>query len=419
MVATLTRIFGASRLDLVEDVVQEALVRALRQWSLRGVPADPSAWLFRVARNAALDALRRDATARDAAERESLAEKERALDAWRAEALARTSESDLALLPESLRDDQLRMIFACCHPAIGEDGRIALTLKTLGGFGVPEIARALLAKEQTIAQRIVRAKRRIREERIELELPEPDELPPRLDSVLQVVYLTFNEGYAAHRGAELVRADLVREALRLGSLLAQSPATDAPRVHALLALMLFGAARLPARVDTSGELLLLEHQDRSLWDAELTRRAVVHLARAGRGDELSLYHVEAGLAACHALAPSWEATDWPRILAWYDLLVRATPSPVARLNRAIAVAMVAGPAAGLAALAEVERHRALAGYYLLPATRGELLRRAGDTDGAAAAFRRALALECTEPERRFLERKLAACVSRPTPPGGT
>jgi RNA polymerase sigma-70 factor (ECF subfamily) len=391
MVAALTRAFGPENLDLAEDVVQEALIQALRTWPFRGVPENPAGWLIQVAKNRALDLLRRNT---------SLAGKEEQIRGW-IEARS-TAEAD----PEQELDDQLRMIFICCQPAVPKEARVALTLKTVGGFGVPEIARAFLAKEATIAQRLVRAKHKIREIRPAFEVPPPAKLPEALDAVLEVLYALFNEGHTAGRGEELVRRDVCLEAIRLARLVAEHPALDTPKAHALAALLLLQGARLDARVDADGNLLLLKDQDRTRWDRGMLAAGFAHLERAGQGTELTVYHLEAGIAACHALAATWEETDWPHILRLYDALLERKPSPVVALNRAVALAMVEGPQAGLAALEPLREDAALAGYLPLHATRGELLARVGDPEEAAVAFREALALEAAEPVRRSLDRRL-------------
>ena len=392
MVSSLTRLFGPENLQLAEDVVQEALIQALRTWPFRGVPENPRAWLTQVARNRALDVLRRDV---------NLARKEDALRDWTA-ALGGGGEPG----EREALDDQLRMVFICCQPGVPREARVALVLKIVGGFGVPEIARAYLAKDATIAQRLVRAKRKIQELRPPFEVPPPAELPAALDSVLEALYLMFNEGYASSSGAELIRRDVCAEAIRLARLVAEHPALDVPRVHALAALLLFQAARNPARVDSEGNLLLLSEQDRTLWDQEKIAAGLHHLDRAARGTELSAYHLEAGIAACHATAPGHEATDWPQILSLYDALLDLKPSPVVALNRAVALGMVEGPEAGLAAIEEIREHPALAGYYPLPVALGELHARAGNPVKAAACFHAALELECPEPVRRRLTVRL-------------
>lgn len=398
LVSILTGILGPARLGEAEDVVQEALVRALREWPFRGVPANPQGWLVRVARNLALDRHRRD---------RNLARKLEALGGADPLLGDGAGPPPPAAYGGEMTDDTLRMVFTCCHPAVPADARVALTLKTVGGFGVAEIARAFLAREDAVAQRLVRAKRRLREPGVRFEVPAPAELPARLDSVLDVVYLTFNEGHAAAQGDELLRADVCAEAVRLARLLARHPVTGVPRTHALAALLLFHAARLPARVDARGDVTLLPEQDRALWDARLTAAAFRHLDRASTGDDLSPWHLEAGIAAVHAAAPSFEATDWPRILSLYDALLARRPSPVAALGRAVARAMTDGPAAALADVAALRTDAALARSFLLPATEGRLREMVGDGDAAAALYRRALALPASEPERRVLRRRLA------------
>lgn len=405
MVATLTRMLGPRNLSLAEEVVQDALVRAIETWPHRGVPDNPRAWLMQVARNRALDHLRREAT---------LARKAGVLAADPAMApppsptfpAAPGGGHDAAATPWT--DDTLVMILMCCHPALGREAQVALTLKTVGGFSVDEIARAFLLRPATVAQRLVRAKRLLRERSVAFELPARG-LGRRIASALETIYLMFNEGYAVTAGDDLVRSDLCGEALRLASILAEHPATSRPEVHALLALLLFQASRLPARCDADGALVLLADQDRGRWDRELIGRALRHLERCAAGDRATAYHLEAGIAACHALAPTWADTDWEQILALYDDRLRLGPSPVVVLNRAVALSMVEGPRAGIAALAEVAADPRLRDYYLLPATLADLWLRRGEMQTAAAFYRRALELSCSEPERRFLLRRLAAC----------
>ena len=407
MVASLTRSFGPAHLGLAEEVVQEALIQALRRWPFGGVPDNPVAWLYRVARNQALDRLRRDASFRgkEVAIREALVPP---ADAGAGDSAGR------AFLPGEITDDQLRLVFLCCHPDLPRDSRVALTLKTVLGFSVREIARAFLAREATIAQRLVRAQRRIRDRGIPFEVPAPDELPARLEAVLEALYLVFNEGYGAHEGGELVRVDLCAEALRLVTQLASVPAIDRPSVRALAALLCFQASRLPARVDGDGNLVLLAEQDRSLWDRALISRAFEHFGRSSVGDELTTYHVQAAIAAHHAMAASDADTDWTAILDLYDQLLGLNPSPVVALNRAVALARLRGPDAGLEAVAEIEEHPALRDYYLLPAVRADLLQQLGEAEQAADHYRQALACPCSEPERRFLTGRLEGTVT-PSP----
>jgi RNA polymerase sigma-70 factor, ECF subfamily len=392
MVAWLTRIFGPAHLDLAEEVVQDALLKALQQWPYAGVPDNPGGWLFRVARNGALDALRRHSAFRDR-EPEIVRQLQLVSDHDHADASA-------------IGDDELRMVFMCCHPALPQDARVALSLKTVGGFSVQEIGRAFLTAESTIAQRLVRAKRLLRDERVGLDLPRGSELAVRIDSALEVIYLLFNEGYNAHAGEDLIRKDLCDEALRLGRLVALSPHIAAPAAHALVALMAFQAARSPARTDAGGELVLLEDQDRTLWDRRLVAMGFAHMERSAQGPAMTVYHLQAAIAAVHAGAQRPHETRWSEILALYDHLIALNPSPVIALNRAVALSRVAGATAGLEALAPLDREPALANYYLLPSVRGRLLAELGDRDGAVEAYRQALDRPCSEPERRFLQRRL-------------
>ena len=397
MVAHLTRLLGPAHLELAEETVQEAMLRALQTWPYQGVPENAAAWLFRVAHNIAIDAVRRN---------RFLGEKTDAIVAELSHSVeAASNDPDLE---EQLRDDELRMIFMCCHPEIPRDARVALSLKTVGGFGVREIARAFLADDAAIAQRLVRAKRQIRDGRLTLDMPRGPELKQRLDSVLEVVYFMFNEGYAAHAGEDLIRQDLCLEALRLGRLVAASSIAE-PRVDALVALMALEAARLPARVDESGDLILLEHQDRSRWDQRLIGLGFQHFDRSISGDEVSEYHVQAAIAATHARAVDPQSRDWPMILDLYDQLLALNRSPVVALNRAVAVEKVRGPAEALAAIEPLESDPKLRDYYLLLAVRGHLLLELGRRTEAAACFRAALDCPCSEPERRFLVAQALAC----------
>jgi RNA polymerase sigma-70 factor (ECF subfamily) len=394
MVAALTRCFGPHNLQLAEDVVQETLLQALQQWAYRGVPENPGGWILAVARNKALDLLRRESSFR-----------------LKVELLGRRIEDDSRPAPDlsladPLGDDQLTMIFMCCHPALPREARLALTLKTVGGFGVPEIARAFLVPEATLAQRLVRARRFIRERQVRFELPPPAELAQRLESVLDVLYLMFNEGYKANEGEGLVRHDICAEAARLCSLLAAHPAGDRPQVHALLALILLQASRLQARIDAEGNLLLLSEQDRAQWDQGAIRAGIYHLERSASGDALTAYHLQAGIAACHATARSYEDTDWVSILHYYNELRVVNSSPVVHLNWAVALAMVKGPQAGLQALDAIRAHPQLKHYYLLPAAYGALLERDGQRQQAIAAYREAIALAGNETERRFFLRRI-------------
>ncbi|MGD0438674.1 MAG: sigma-70 family RNA polymerase sigma factor [Bryobacteraceae bacterium] len=399
MVAHFTRLLGAGHLELAEESVQESMLRALQTWPYQGVPENAEAWLFRVAHNAAIDAVRRNRI---------LDEKRIELDLVESAA----SSPDDPDIEEQLRDDELRMICMCCHPELSRDASVALSLKTVGGFSVREIARAFLSEESTIAQRLVRAKRQIRETGLTLEMPSAQDLRERLDAVLEVIYFIFNEGYAAHEGEDLIRRDLCFEALRLGQLIARSSLTS-PRVDALVALMALQTARLAARVDEAGNLVLLDSQDRGRWDQHLIALGFQYFDRSMQGEDVSEYHVQAAIAATHARASVSASTDWPLILALYDQLLALNGSAVVALNRAVAVAKVHGPAEGLAAIEGLERDPKLSDYYLFLAVRGHLLLELGRRSEAARHFRDALERPCSEPERRFLRRKLAECEGSP------
>ncbi len=397
IVAHLTRLLGPAHLDIAEETMQEAMLKALQTWPYQGLPENPSAWLFRVAHNSAIDAVRKNSLL------------SRKADALVAEIQRSTTiafeDSDFE---EQLRDDELRMIFMCCHPEIPRDASIALSLKIAGGFSVREIARAFLSDEPTVAQRLVRAKRQIRERALALEMPKGPELQKRLDSVLEVVYFIFNEGYAAHEGEDLIRQDLCFEALRLGRTIASSSIAT-PAVEALVAVMSFQAARLPARTDEAGDLILLEDQDRSRWKQQLVASGFHYFDRSIRGDQISEYHVQAAIAATHARADRIESVDWPIILELYDQLFAMNASPVVALNRAVAIAKVRGAEEALAAIAPLANDRKLRDYYLYLAVRGHLLLALDRPAEAGECFRDALKCRCSEPERRFLQRKLAKC----------
>lgn len=401
LVSTLTRLFGPSRLDLAEDVVQEALVKALKHWSWAGPPREPAAWLFRTARNLALDAVRRES---------SFSDKEAEIRRWSLSVRNPKNELGGGKEPggDEFEDDQLRMIFICCHPVIPEEARIALTLKTLGGFGTEEIARAFLKPVPTVAQQLVRAKRRLRESNVTFGFPSPAGLTTRLRSVLEVLYLLFNEGYASRRGDDLLRKDLVGEAIRLTSLLAKSKTTDTPTVQALLSLMLLQAARMTERTDEAGRLCLLEDQNRSGWDHRLIGEGFRRLAKASRGDQVSPYHVQAAIAAEHARASTSKDTDWGKILAHYDRLTVMAPSPIVSLNRAVAVLHVRGPVAACGDLESLSADPRLSDYHLFHAVRADVFTRLDDPEAAQASWRKALECVCSAPERQLMEDRLSA-----------
>lgn len=392
--ATLARALGPARLDVAEEAVQDAMVRALQTWPHTGVPDNPAGWLYRVARNRTLDLVRHD-------------------DAFLAR-MPLLLASDAADEPAA-GDDELAMMFLCCHPGLSPGVQVAITLRTVGGLGVGEIAAALLVKPATVAARLGRAKRFLREQaaRVVIEVPPPEALESRVDSVLSVLYLMFNAGYDAYDGAEAVRVELCTEAVRLCRLLRADRRTDLPRVAALLALMLLHGSRLAARTDAVGDPLLLSDQDRSRWDQAMLADGVRVFGASCSGPERSAYHVEAAIAVCHATAPDVAATDWTMVVSLYDELMTIKPTPVAALNRAIAVIMSGDvePATELDTT-ELEKLRtdpALRDYHLLPAALGGLWLRAGEPGKAASCYAEALTKPCSAPARRFLRRQLARC----------
>jgi RNA polymerase sigma-70 factor (ECF subfamily) len=389
VVATLIRVTGDW--DLAEECAQDAFALALERWGRDGIPRRPGAWLTTTARNRATDRLRREAVG---------AAKLREVGRM---ALADEGDDDAG---SGVRDDRLRLIFTCCHPALPFEARVALTLRTLAGLTTAEIARAFLVPEPTMAQRLVRAKRKIQHAGIPYRVPPAHLLPERTTAVLGVLYLLFNEGYAATAGADLVRLGLSGEAIRLARVLARLM-PDEPEARGLLALMLLHDARRAGRLDDDGELVTLEHQDRSRWDAAAIAEGVELLDAALLLGRPGAYQIQAAIAACHATAPTAAETDWAEIALLYRQLARLVPSPVVELNRAVAVGMADGPAAGLALVDRLTASGALAGYHLLPATRADLLRRLDRASEAAAAYREALELASTDAERRYLTRRLA------------
>ena len=398
LVSVLTRFFGWPHFDLVEDMVQATLVEALQSWQHRGAPDNPSAWVHHVAKNKILDALRRQRIDRDA------------LTQWAASHPTVQVGLDDLFLDSEIEDSQLRMIFACCHPHLARENQIALTLKTLCGFGNAEIARALLVSEETIKKRLQRARAELVEQSVSLESPPADEIAQRLDVVHQVLYLLFNEGYSASKGDSAIRTDLCEEAARLCYLLCSHEHLATPATNALMALMLFHAARLDARLDERGAILLMEEQDRSRWDQRLIRRAQEFLHLSAEGTAVSPFHLEAAIACHHGTAPSYAETNWPAILGLYDALIRLQRSPLYLLNRAIVVAQIEGPDEGLRALDEIGQDPTLRQYHFFDATLGELYRRAGDLDRARQHFTVARQKTNSCFDHELIDRRLAMCV---------
>ena len=403
MVAILTGIFGIEHLNLAEDVVQEALARALQTWPFYGVPKNPSAWIMRASRNLALDVVRRRKVFQN-----KQAEIIRLMDRDGA------APDEAIFSEDEISDDRLRLMFVCCHPAIPADAQVALALKTLCGFSVAEIGHAFLTTEAAIAKRLTRAKQKIHQARIPFEIPAGGELGQRLDSVLQSLYLLFNEGYKASSGENLVREELCEEAIRLAELLVAHPAGNQPKTHALLALMLLNAARNPTRLDSEGNLLRLKDQDRTRWDQAMIVRGMFHFTQSAVGEELSEYHFEAGIAACHCAAKDYDSTDWQQILSLYDRLIEFDQSPVVALNRAVALANLRGPKAGLQAVRRIRGLNKLSSYYLLYAVQGEFEMRSGNLQAAAEQFRRSFELAETKSERAFLLKRLQRCADGQT-----
>jgi RNA polymerase sigma factor (sigma-70 family) len=404
LVAVLTRIFGSENLALAEDVVQDSLIEALKQWTYKGVPENPNAWLFTVARNKAINIINREKHKRKySSDVAHFLQSE-----WTAEPALNHIFSENEIL-----DDQLRMMFTCCHPAISTDSQVALTLKTLCGFSMPEIAKAFLTTEENINKRLVRARQKIREDRIPFEVPEGKALEERLDAVLETVYLLFNEGYSASKGSELIRYELCEEAIRLCEIIAShATVQNKSNVYAVLSLMYLNASRFKSRTDQDGNIFTMAEQDRSLWDRGLMQKGFYYLERSTENKTLSIYHVLAAISAYHCSAPGFESTDWKSILSLYDQLVQLDSSPVILLNRAIAVSKVRGPLQGLKELEKIENTPALAAYHLFYSTRAELHIQMNEFEKAAACLRTAIDLSPLQAERELLGKKLEWCAKK-------
>lgn len=399
--AVLTRIFGSENLDLAEDVVQDSLIEALNQWTYSGVPDNPSAWLFKVARNKALNIINREKY-----KRKYSSDVAHFLHSqWTAEPALNHIFSE----PE-IMDDLLRMMFTCCHPAISTDSQVALTLKTLCGFSIPEIARAFLTTEENINKRLVRARQKIREDKIPFEVPEGKHLEDRLDAVLETIYLLFNEGYSASKGTDVIRFELCEEAIRLSEIIAdQSGLKNKSNVYAVLSLMYLNACRFKSRTDDQGNILTMAQQDRSLWDRVLMEKGFSYLEKSTGHDSLSIYHMLAAISAYHCSAQDFGSTDWKSILSLYDRLVRMDHSPVILLNRAIAVSKVEGAYRALTELEKIKNSPTLASYHLFHSTQAELYIQIDEYKEASHCLEKALDLSPLQAEKDLLKKKLDLC----------
>lgn len=405
LVASLARIFGAGRLDLAESVVQDAFLTACAKWPVDGLPDNPSGWLVTVARNKAVDVVRSE---------QRLRSKSEDIARWYEMQLRVDEGRDVAADP-TLLDDQLRLMFACCHPSLSRRAQVCLTLKVAAGFSDAEIARAVLSKEAAVRKLIYRAKRTLKAEGTPFAWPAPDQLPERLDAVLDTLYLIFNEGYGASSGDDWLQGELCDEAIRLCSLFvhdAFSAIEGRPRIYALLALMLLQSSRLPARTDGDGSVIVLADQDRKLWDRDRINLGLSCLLKSAAGDNISRFHLEAEIAACHATAADSESTDWIRIVELYDALLEFGPNAIVALNRAVAVGFALGPDAGLEALSPLRNDPALKENHLLPAAAAEFARRLDRRTDAAQLYRTALSLAQTRAEKQFLTKRMLECADR-------
>jgi RNA polymerase sigma factor (sigma-70 family) len=398
MVPYLTRILGIGRLDLAEDVVQDTLCRAMETWPVHGVPENPSAWLMRVARNRAIDLIRRDAQFRYFSPELTHLLK-----------LRENVPAETPALQNEIRDDQLRMMFSCCHPELSMEAQVTLILKTLCGFSVAEIAHALLTSEEAVAKRLGRAKKLFRDAGAFVESTDAGEIPGRLNALYQAIYLLFNEGYHGSQSEQTVRDELCFEAIRLALLLSEHPQGNRPATFALLALMCFHASRLAGRMDEDGALVQLELQDRSKWDRDLMARGFQFLEKSSMGNALTEFHLQAGIASVHCAAPSCKATDWAKIVEFYGELYRLSPSPIVALNRAVALGNARGPEAGLAELRNIADAGQLREYPFFPAAQGEFLLLSGRLEEAREYFEKAEALARSRTESEFFARKLKSC----------
>jgi RNA polymerase sigma factor (sigma-70 family) len=404
MVAVLTRIFGSDNMDLAEDVVQDSLIEAIKQWTYKGVPDNPSGWLFRVAKNKALNIINREKYKRQySSDVANLLRSE-----WTAEPAVNHLFSEREIL-----DDQLRMMFTCCHPSVSPDSQVALMLKTLCGFSIPEIAKAFLTNDENINKRLVRARQKIRESKIPFEIPAGKSLKPRLQTVLETIYLLFNEGYSASTGTDLIRYEVCEEAIRLGEMIAAHESIeDKSTIYALLALMQLNSSRFKARQDAEGNILTLEQQNRSLWDFALMKEGFINLDRSMPTNEISIYHILATISSYHCSAPDYESTDWKSILTLYDRLVEIDNSPVVLLNRAVAFSKVEGVEIAIEELQKLQNIPSLKTYHLLYAVMAEFYIGMDQYGQAADQLQKAIELAPIDAERVFLQKKLANCYEK-------
>jgi RNA polymerase sigma-70 factor (ECF subfamily) len=401
LVSILTRIFGTENLDLAEDVVQDSLIEAIKQWTYKEIPHNPSAWLFKVAKNKALNIINREKYKRQySSEFAHFLQSE-----WTAEPAL-----DHLFSKQEIEDDQLRMIFTCCHPSISPDSQIALALKTLCGFSISEIAKAFLTTEENINKRLVRARQKIRDDKIPFEVPQGKDLEKRLQTVLETIYLLFNEGYSASSGEDLIRFEVCEEAIRLTEMIAvHSSIQHKSNVYALLALMQLNASRFKARQDDEGNILTLEKQDRSLWNYTLMEKGFLNLEKSTSEEQISIYHILASISAYHCSAINYKATDWKSILALYDRLIQIDNSPIVLLNRAIAVSKVSGAEKAIAELDQIKNSVALKTYHLFYSTMGELYIELNQFSKAIEAIEKAIELAPLQNEKLLLQRRLAFC----------
>ena len=403
LVAVLTRVFGTGNIELAEDVVQDSLIEAMKTWPYRGLPSDPSAWLYKVARNKAITILNKEKYKRQYAA-EALHQQQ---TEWT------SSFNDLLFSEYHVQDDQLRMIFTSCHPSLSKDSQVALTLKTLCGFGIPEIAHAFFTTEDTINKRLVRARQKIREAKLPFEVPAPAEMEERLEAVMETIYLVFNEGYSASSGHQIIRYELCEEAIRLAETIALHPAIqNKSKVYALLALMLLNASRFNSRTDASGNIRTLAEQDRSKWNASLIQKGFAYLEKSSQHPGLSMYQIMAAISACHCAAPDFKSTDWKGILNLYDHLLVLDHSPLVKLNRSIPLAKVAGVQKAIEELEQLKQEASFTSYHLLYATEGEFYFELDEYAKASEAFQKAIDYSPLQAEKQLLQKKLRFCLEK-------